>query len=146
MSYCKQSRYKICFQMRTFLILGSEKHKRTLIEKAFCPGSGKGFQWRRMFTFVGRLSLSLQRNSSTVKVSHWKPSTGAIPNGRLEGDASRLMDVKTCLSLKLSCFRTGNYQLEYLSHPTTRIPLFVRSFVLWFSVTFFLSYLTYSIV
>ena len=134
MSYCKQSRNKICLQLSDENIPNTwkcEKHKRTLIEKAFCPGSGKGFQWRRMFTFVGRLSLSLslQRNSSTVKVSHWKPSTGAIPNGRLEGDASRLMDVKTCLSLKSSCFRTGNYQLEYLSHLTTRIPLFVRSFV-----------------
>ena len=94
MSYCKQSRNKICLQLSDENIPNTWKWEaRTFIEKAFCPGSGKGFQWRRMFTFVGRLSLSLQRNSSTVKVSHWKPSTGAIRNGRLEGDASRLKDI-----------------------------------------------------
>ena len=117
--------------MRTFLILGSvrsikehplKKHSVLVLAKGSSGGACSHL-------LAVSLSLSLQRNSSTVKVSHWKPSTGAIPNGRLEGDASRLMDVKTCLSLKSSCFRTGNYQLEYLSHLTTRIPLFVRSFV-----------------
>ena len=83
MSYCKQSRNKICLQLSDENIPNTwkcGKHKRTLIEKAFCPGSGKGFQWRRMFTFVGRLSLSLSaaeqldREGFTLEAVNWSHS------------------------------------------------------------------------